>query len=117
MKERFAVCIESWSKKLMFQNWIISIQGILKYVSDNTGLNITDIIAAEEVFDTLLIEKENNYLLPHWVDDSTYQSLKEISDMTFYFSSSTKLIQRLRTGEKLHKLWNQIKLRLLSKLY
>jgi hypothetical protein len=73
-------------------------KGILKYVSDNTGLNITDIIAAEEVFDTLLIEKENNYPLPRWVDDSTYKSLKEISDMTFYFDYSTKLIQRLRTG-------------------
>jgi hypothetical protein len=83
----------------MFQNWIISIQGILKYVSDNTGLNITDIIAAEEVFDTLLIEKENNYPLPRWVDDSTYKSLEEISDMTFYFDYSTKLVQRLRTGE------------------
>ncbi len=88
---------------------MISIQGILKYVSDNTGLDVTDIITAKQVFDTLLIEKENNYPLPHWVDESTYQSLKEISDMSFYFCSSTKLIQRLRTGEKLHKLWNQIK--------
>jgi hypothetical protein len=117
MKERFAVCIESLFKKLIFQNWIISIQGILKYVSDNTGLNVTDIITAEEVCETLLIERENNYSLPRWVNESTYKSLKEISDMTFYFDYSTKLIQRLRTGEKLHKLSNQIKFWLLSKLY
>jgi hypothetical protein len=93
----------------MFQNWIISIQGILKYVSDNTGLNVTDIITVEEVFNALFIEKENNYQLPRWVDESTYQSLEEISDMTYYYDYSTKLIQRLRTGQKLHKLWNQIK--------
>ncbi len=88
----------------MFQNWIISIQGILKYVSDNTGLNVTDIITVEEVFNALFIEKENNYQLPRWVDESTYQSLEEISDMTYYYDYSTKLIQRLRTGQKLHKL-------------
>ncbi len=117
MIKRFAVFIESWSKKLMFQNWIILIQGILKYVSDNTGLNITDIITAKQVFDTLLIKKENNYPLPRWLNDSTYKSLKEISDMCSNFLSSTKLIQRLRTGEKLHKIWNQIKSWLLSKLY
>jgi hypothetical protein len=88
---------------------MISIQGILKYVSDKTGLNITDIIIAEQVFNTFFIEKENNYSLPHWLNDSTYKNLKEISDMSFYFRCSTKSIQRLRTGEKLHKLWNQIK--------
>jgi hypothetical protein len=88
---------------------MISIQDILKYVSDNTGLDVTDIITAKQLFDTLLVEKENNYPLPRWVNESIYKSLEEISDMTFYFVSSTKSIQRLRTGEKLHKLWNQIK--------
>ncbi len=88
---------------------MISIQGILKYVSDNTGLNITDIITAQQFFDTLSVEIENNYPLPHWVNESIYQSLKEISDMSFHFRSSTELVQRLRTGEKFHKIWNQIK--------
>ncbi len=83
---------------------MISIQGILKYVSDNTGLNVTDIITAKQVFDTLLIEKENNYPLPHWVNESTYKSLEDISDRTFSFLYSTKSIQRLRIGERLHKL-------------
>jgi hypothetical protein len=87
---------------------MISIQGILKYVSDNMGLNVTDIITAQQVFDDLSIEIENNSL-PHWVNDSIYQSLKEISDMSIHFRSSTERIQRLRIGEKFHKLWNQIK--------
>ncbi|CAG2107647.1 unnamed protein product, partial [Medioppia subpectinata] len=71
---------------------------VLNYVSSNTGLNITNLTAAEEVFDTLLIEKENKYELPLWVDEHTYHTLSQISDMTFYFDFSTKLIQRLRTG-------------------
>jgi hypothetical protein len=37
---------------------MISIQDILKYVSDNTGLDVTDIITAKQLFDTLLVEKE-----------------------------------------------------------
>ncbi|CAG2110632.1 unnamed protein product [Medioppia subpectinata] len=72
-------------------------KAVLNYVSSNTGLNITNLTAAEEVFDTLLIEKENKYELPLWVDEHTYHTLSQISDMTFYFDFSTKLIQRLRT--------------------
>ncbi|CAG2161546.1 unnamed protein product [Oppiella nova] len=72
---------------------------ILNYVSSNTGLNITDLNGAEEVFDTLLIEKENGYPLPRWASDATtYEKLSQISDMTFYFDFSTQLVQRLRTG-------------------
>lgn len=71
---------------------------MLKYVSGNTGLNLKDIIEAEEVFDTLLIERKNNYKLPKWVDDSTYNGLKDISDKTFYFDYMSKVIQRLRAG-------------------
>ena len=71
---------------------------MLKYVSGNTGLNLKNIIEAEEVFDTLLIERKNNYQLPKWVDDDTYNGLKEISDKTFYFDYMSKAIQRLRAG-------------------
>lgn len=74
------------------------LKALLKYVSGNTGLNLKNIIEAEEVFDTLLIERRNNYQLPKWVDDDTYNGLKEISDKTFYFDYMSKTIQRLRAG-------------------
>lgn len=83
---------------LAVRDYIKERKAILKYVSDNTGLNITDINSAEEVFDTLFIEKRNNYTLPIWVDESTYKTLNEFSDISFYFDYSTKLIQRFRTG-------------------
>lgn len=73
-------------------------QPTLEYVTRNTGSNVSDLTTAEEIFDVLLIEKQNGYHLPRWVDDSTYMSLSQIADMTFYFDFSTKLILRLRTG-------------------
>lgn len=58
-----------------------------------------DLITSEEVFDSLLIEKEYNLKLPAWVDHFVYKQLEEISAKTFVFSSMTRLIQRLRTGK------------------
>ena len=57
-----------------------------------------DLIIAEQVFDSLLIEKENNFKLPSWADQITFAQLKQISDKTFLFSALTREIQRLRTG-------------------
>lgn len=68
-------------------------------MSLNTGLNITELIPAEELFDTLFVEKDNGLTLPHWVTEDTFESLSELSAMTFYFDFSTRLIQRFRAGK------------------
>ena len=69
-------------------------------MKDNTGCESMDLIRAEEVFDSLLIEKEYNLKLPAWVDHYVYEQLQEISAKTFVFSSLTREVQRLRTGER-----------------
>lgn len=71
---------------------------LFSHLTLNTGANITDIIQAENVYDTLFIEGENNMALPPWVDPRILTPLKRITDYTFYFDFSTKLLQRLRAG-------------------
>lgn len=55
-------------------------------------------IKAEHIFDTLFIEKLNQYKLPAWVDYSVYQNLKDIALKTFIFDSFNREIQKFRTG-------------------
>jgi len=82
----------------------------LQYVHDNSGTPTMDLIVAEEVFDTLLIEREYNMKLPAWVDNYVYAQLADIMAKTFVFEGMTREIQRLRTGlllkDMLEKLTN-----------
>lgn len=80
------------------QEYANQMKATLQYVKDNSGSEQMDLIVAEEVFDTLLIENEYNMKLPAWVDPYAYQQLADIMAKTFVFSGMTREIQRLRTG-------------------
>ncbi|XP_075679224.1 prostatic acid phosphatase-like [Dermatophagoides pteronyssinus] len=80
----------------------------LLYVQDNTGYENVDLIKAEEIFDSLLIEKMNGYKLPAWVDSNVFAKLKDIADKTFIFAGMTREIQRFRTGLLLSNIWQHI---------
>jgi len=97
------------------QQYVDQVRPTLQYVKDNSGSDSMDLIIAEEVFDTILIEKEYNMKLPAWVDHYVYEQLSEIMAKTFVFSAMTREIQRLRTGKLVvhsrfslveHTLWN-----------
>lgn len=55
-------------------------------------------MVAENIFDVLKIEKENEFELPKWVNDDVFNEMEKIAAMTFYFDYSTTLVQRLRAG-------------------
>lgn len=90
--------IEKVYSSPLVKQYVKTIQPTLDYVKDNTGLPEVDIIKAEQVFDSLLIEKEYNLKLPSWVDRHVYTQLQEISDKSFVFSAMNREVQRLRTG-------------------
>ncbi|KAI2800106.1 hypothetical protein BLOT_014013 [Blomia tropicalis] len=80
------------------QQYADKVKSTLHYVEDNTGISSINLITAEQIFDSLLVEKENGFKLPAWVDNHVYAQLSDISTKTFIFSSLTREIQRLRTG-------------------
>uniref|UniRef100_T1JTK2 acid phosphatase n=2 Tax=Tetranychus urticae TaxID=32264 RepID=T1JTK2_TETUR len=77
---------------------------LFDYLAKNTQSNITDLISAQRVHDTLKIQAENNYLIPSWATPEVMLRLQKISDLTFTLDYSTYLIQRLRAGELLKDL-------------
>ncbi|OTF69161.1 lysosomal acid phosphatase-like protein [Euroglyphus maynei] len=89
-------------------NYYDQMKSTLLYVQDNTGYKNVDLIKAEQIFDSLLIEKMNDYKLPAWVDMNVFEKLKDISAKTFIFSGMTKQIQRFRTGLLLSDIWQHI---------
>lgn len=70
---------------------------------------IADIIQAENIYDTLFIEGNNGLAMPHWVNDKIMESLRRITDYTFYFDYSTKVSQKFRAGLFLKDLRTRLK--------
>lgn len=96
------------SKIFINSKFFFNSQSTLLYVQDNTGYENVDLIKAEEIFDSLLIEKMNGYKLPAWVDSNVFAKLKDIADKTFIFAGMTREIQRFRTGLLLSNIWQHI---------
>lgn len=69
------------------------------YLQRNSGANISSLIDAEQLHDTLFVEQDEGRELPEWVKTSNImKDLKTISDLTFYYDFSTKILQKLRAG-------------------
>ena len=80
-------------------NWNIikcsSITSIARYISKHTGLNLTDIVHLDYVYDTLLCELVHNKSLPKWTEKvfpaskpGTWPSqFKALRDLSFTVNS------------------------------
>ncbi|RWS05022.1 lysosomal acid phosphatase-like protein, partial [Dinothrombium tinctorium] len=87
--------VRSSPEVLNFQE---SYKDLFDYLTLNTGRNVTDMFIAEQIHDCLLIEKENGFELPPWVNHKVLTQLIKITANSFYFDFSTKLLHRLRAG-------------------
>jgi len=73
---------------------------LFNYVSTNVKQNITDIVRLDYVYDTLLIERENNLTLPNWTKqifpgDGKFKYLR---DLSFTVDTLTDELKRLKGG-------------------
>ena len=48
-------------------------QQLFEFISNKSGTNITDIVKLDYVYDSLLIESENNLTLPEWTKNKIVQ--------------------------------------------
>ena len=51
-----------------------------------------------KIYDTIKIERDNNFILPAWITEQVFQQLEEINQMKFYILGSAVKRQRLRSG-------------------
>merc|ERR1719264_1915246 len=91
-------------------NWNIvkcsSITTFARYISKHTGLNLTDIVHLDYVYDTLLCESVHNKSLPKWTEKvfpasnpGTWPTqFKALRDLSFTVDAFTDPMKRLKGG-------------------
>jgi len=78
---------------------------LFEYVTANTGQNITDIVNLDYIYDTLLIEANNNLTLPDWTQPIfPGGKFKELVDLSFIVDTYTPELKRLKGGPFLKNL-------------
>lgn len=85
---------------------------LFQYISEHVGENITDIVKLDYVYDTLLIESENNFTLPAWTR-SVFpgQQFKQLRDLSFTVDTLTQELKRLKGGPLVKEMlshWDQL---------
>ena len=52
---------------------VLRLKAGFEFISNKSGTNITDIVKLDYVYDSLLIESENNLTLPEWTKNKIVQ--------------------------------------------
>jgi len=88
-----------------FRQMYLENKQLFDYISNNTGLNLTNIVDLEYVYDTLYIEKANNLTLPNWTKPVfPGGKFQELRDLSFTVDTYTKELKRLKGGPFLKKI-------------
>lgn len=72
---------------------------LYSYLSDNSGLNISEVGNVETLFNTLYIEYLNNLTLPKWTNKVFPQPMKAIADFSFSVPCYNQNLARLKIGK------------------
>ncbi|RWS24688.1 Lysosomal acid phosphatase-like protein, partial [Leptotrombidium deliense] len=78
--------------------WYQSYMPLLSYLTEKSGSNVTKMGDATDFYENLEISTENGLLLPHWVNETMMEQLKEINNNKYLIIFNTTLQQRLRAG-------------------
>lgn len=67
-------------------------------ITNKTGLNITDLFKACDVYDLFVVHQAHQLAWPDWVDNSTMESLEQCLIKNHILSTKTQLQRRLNGG-------------------
>jgi len=73
-------------------------EGVFKYVSENSGRNMTSLWDIDFMFDCLYIESVYNKTLPQWTEEVFPEKMRAMKDLSFALSTYTQEMKRLRGG-------------------
>ena len=75
-------------------------EDLYSYLSENSGLNISEVGNVETLFNTLYIEYLYNLTLPDWTEKVFPQPMKAIADFSFSVPCYNQNLARLKIGKK-----------------
>ncbi|XP_017792605.1 PREDICTED: venom acid phosphatase Acph-1-like isoform X2 [Habropoda laboriosa] len=73
-------------------------KNLFKFLSEKTGLNITETNQAYELYNQLAAQKSMNLAIPEWCTDDVYGKLQDIVKIEYEIRSHTPLMRRLNGG-------------------
>lgn len=71
---------------------------LFSYLARNAGKKVTNLQELEYLYNTLTVEKNNNFTLPEWAEKVYPAKLKPLADFSFSLQCYTKEMARLKTG-------------------
>ncbi|RWS06936.1 lysosomal acid phosphatase-like protein 3, partial [Dinothrombium tinctorium] len=90
--------LEKVKQSTEFKNINEKYKNLFRFLSERYEANITDVFGVRVIFSNLLIERSTGYKLPNWLNSSLMEQLKTLAGYSFYFTASTKVLQKLRAG-------------------
>lgn len=81
----------------------------LDVAKQNAGLASSPDYLLYQLFDTLLVERENNLTLPSWADDNVLKVLEDLNLLDYKLLAKTPEMARLAGGNLLAKLFANVK--------
>ncbi|XP_060533022.1 lysosomal acid phosphatase-like [Cylas formicarius] len=71
---------------------------LFEYLSQCTGMPVTDIGIVESLYNTLEIEQQNNLALPSWINSTLMASMKELAARNLALYSETEFMKKMKAG-------------------
>lgn len=71
---------------------------VLKYLTVKTGMEISSLSAAYEIYNLLTAQKNMNLTLPEWCTDDIYSKMQDIVALEYEIRSYTPQLKRLNGG-------------------
>lgn len=91
-----------------FQDLFEEYEWVFKYCTKMSGRNVTNLVQADFLADTLFIEESKNLTLPDWTRRVYPQPLGMLQELMFKVSTWTPEMARLRAGPLIKKIWEHL---------
>ncbi|KAJ8969997.1 hypothetical protein NQ314_001425 [Rhamnusium bicolor] len=80
------------------QNILSENKYLLKYLSENSKMEVNNLGTVETLFNTLEIEKLNNLTLSLWINDTVMETMKNLGAQNLALYSETEYMKRMKGG-------------------
>lgn len=71
---------------------------LYRYLSENTGSNISSVLKVERLYNTLQIEELNNLTLPEWTKNVYPDKMKNIAALALALFTDNGFMKRMKGG-------------------
>lgn len=99
---KYAKALEDVREMKEIRDKTAAFDDVLKYLTVKTGMEISSLSAAYEIYNLLTAQKNMNLTLPEWCTDDIYSKMQDIVALEYEIRSYTPQLKRLNGGTLIH---------------